>query len=70
MFSKLPKSGIVNKRMKDFYDALPTSFHRKEGIAIAEQMNIKVRTVDKYLTELVKKELISKEEYGTYCKRC
>ena len=69
MFGTLPKSGIINNKLKEFYLALPESFKRKECLLIGKKVNIKERTIDKYLTELVKMAFLDKTDFGLYNKK-
>jgi hypothetical protein len=56
--------------MKDkFYSLLPTEFTRKEAVIIAEKLNIKPRTTDKYLAELTPAHLTKDPVYGKYKKQ-
>ncbi len=71
MFKTLPKSEKVrSKMMKQFYDNLPESFQRKDAIALGAELNIKERTVDKYLKNLCDGHFIVNDEnnYGNYIK--
>ncbi|RPH32278.1 MAG: hypothetical protein EHM93_09875 [Bacteroidales bacterium] len=61
--------------MKDkFYNLLPNEFTRKEAIEIAAKLNIKPRTADKYLYELIhhyfQKTLCMASTKSNPCKVC
>jgi hypothetical protein len=71
MFKTLPKTDKVrSKMMKQFYDNLPESFQRKDAITLGAQLNIKERTVDKYLKNLSEGHFLVNDEknYGNYIK--
>jgi hypothetical protein len=65
----MPKK-LKPETMKDkFYSLLPTEFTRKEAVLIAEKLNIKPRTTDKYLAELTPSHLTKDPVYGKYKKQ-
>ena len=68
MFNELPKaSTVTDKAMKDFLDALPQKFRRKEAILIAdEKFKIKSRSADTYLSKLVANKWLSQARIGNF----
>jgi hypothetical protein len=69
-FRKLPKNcGLMDPGLRQFYEALPASFLRKEAIGLAtRQFNIPERTADSWLVRLKSKKLIEKVRNGSYSK--
>lgn len=72
MFENLPKQeeGSVFKsgqNKKQFFDALPQRFTRKEAVALATTFNIAERTVGSFLKSCLGKYL-QQPEYGAYTK--
>lgn len=74
LYKKLPKqqnrhilnAGITRQR---FFDSLSNVFTRKEAVLIGRtQLNIAERTVDKYLKEFLKENLLESEVQGRYRK--
>jgi hypothetical protein len=72
MFENLPKQeegGVFksgsNKKM--FFDALPSSFQRKDAVELAKKFNISERSVATFLKSCLVKYLIQ-PEYGLYSK--
>lgn len=58
------------KFRKDFYDLLPVEFDRKTAVEIGvTQMKLAERTVDKYLKELFKINMLDQPKYGCYVKK-
>lgn len=58
------------KFRKDFYDLLPVEFDRKTAVEIGViQMKLAERTVDKYLKELFKINMLDQPKYGCYVKK-
>ncbi|MDQ3191276.1 MAG: DUF3987 domain-containing protein [Bacteroidota bacterium] len=69
MFTNLPKTEkITDIKMKQFFEALPLSFQRKDAVAIGKQIKIEERTTDKYLKQLLNGVLLTQPEYGQYAK--
>jgi hypothetical protein len=72
MFKSLPKSPQANldNRKRKFYEALPEGrdFPRSEAVSVGESINIKERTVGKYLNELSGTFLSEGGQYGHYRK--
>lgn len=72
MFNNLPKQGEQGpfkggENKKQFFDALPKRFTRKEAIEISNSYNLKERTVDNLLKSCIGVYL-SQPEYGVYLK--
>jgi len=72
MFNNLPKQGEQGpfkggENKKQFFDALPNEFQRKEAVEMAINFNIKERTVDNFLKACLGKYLI-KSDTGIYKK--
>ena len=69
-FRNLPKNGgLMDPGLRQFYEALPASFLRKEAIGLAtRQFNIPERTADSWLVRLKSKKLIEKVRNGSYSK--
>jgi len=73
MFNNLPKQGEQGpfkggENKKQFFDALPKRFTRKEAIEISIVYNLKERTVDNLLKTCIGVYL-SQPEYGVYEKK-
>jgi hypothetical protein len=69
MFNELPReSASTSKTLKQFFDALPAQFQRKEAIAIAQNFNIAERTADEYLKKLLSSKWLDNSRYGWYDK--
>jgi hypothetical protein len=69
MFSRLPKTeNITDKKMKQFFEALPQAFQRKEAVSVGKQLKMEERTTDKYLKQLLAGNLLNQPEYGQYAK--
>lgn len=69
MFTHLPKTEkITDKKMKQFFEALPQTFQRKDAVAVGKQLKIEERTTDKYLKQLLGGNLLTQPEYGQYAK--
>ncbi len=72
MFKSLPHSprAALDVRKRKFWEALPTGsdFPRSEAVAIGAGLNIKERTVGKYLSDLLGAFLSEGEQYGYYRK--
>ena len=73
MFLNLPatESEVVFKyssKKKDFFEALPPAFARKEAIKMAESFGFAERTVDKYLKQFQEAGYLTKSDYGEYTK--
>jgi len=71
MFNELPKSTTgADKALKSFYDLLPENFQRKHAIEIAiNQLKIKERTADGYLSKLLTNKLLDNPRSGHYEKK-
>ena len=72
MFNNLPKQGEQGpfkggENKKQFFDALPKRFTRKEAIELSNSYNLKERTVDNLLKTCTGVYL-SQPEYGVYLK--
>ncbi|WP_339888930.1 DUF3987 domain-containing protein [uncultured Flavobacterium sp.] len=72
MFTNLPKQGEQGvfksgSNKKQFLEALPSKFQRKEAVEIAKRFNIGERSVGSFLKSCLGKYL-SQAEYGIYCK--
>jgi hypothetical protein len=70
MFNNLPKQGEQGpfkggENKKQFFDALPKRFTRKEAIELSNSYNLKERTVDNLLKTCIGVYL-SQPEYGVY----
>lgn len=70
MFNNLPKQGEQGPfkggdNKKQFFDALPKRFTRKEAIELSNSYNLKERTVDNLLKTCIGVHL-SQPEYGVY----
>jgi hypothetical protein len=70
MFTNLPKQGEQGafksgSNKKQFLEALPSKFQRKEAIEIAKRFNIGERSVGNFLKSCLGKYLIQ-PEYGSY----
>ena len=57
---------ITDKKIRQFFDALPKSFQRKEAVTIGKGIKVLERTVDKYLATLMNGSLLTQPEYGQY----
>ena len=57
-----------NSVMTKFFDHLPESFSRAEALEIGDKIDVKGRTVGKYLTHLVKVSLLERDNKGGYKK--
>jgi hypothetical protein len=72
VFSRLPRESKLptNVDMARFHQALPADieFQRKEALEIGLRLGFSVRTVDKYLKELLKKEYLVQSKYSVYKK--
>lgn len=72
MFKSLPKSphASLDNRKRKFFEALPSGrdFPRSEAVSIGESLNIKIRTVGKYLNDLSGVFLSEGAQYGHYRK--
>ena len=69
MMSCLPKASKVKSAGANIlYENLPTTFSRQEAVSIGEKHQIKSRTTDKYLKDLVTAKLIDSNSYGKYTK--
>jgi len=68
MFNELPKSTTgADKALKSFFDLLPENFQRKQAIEIAiNQLKIKERTADGYLSKLLSSKLLDNPRSGQY----
>jgi hypothetical protein len=65
----MPKK-LKPETMKDkLYSLLPNEFTRKEAVEIGSKLNIKPRTIDKYLFELTPSHLSKDPMYGKYKKQ-
>ena len=49
-----------------FYKALPNRFTRKEADTIADKLNIKYKTAEKYMKDMITQKLIKLLKHGTY----
>jgi len=70
MFNELPKKATVtDKAMKNFYEALPQTFRRKEAVLLAdERFGIKNRSADSYLARLVTFHWLNQPRVGNFVK--
>lgn len=72
MYEKLPKSkdGQPDPNKRRFFESLPyeKDFPRKDALEIGKTLNIQVRTVDKYLQNLLELEFLKQPKYGYYRK--
>lgn len=68
MFGELPKNGsVTDKVLRQFFDALPVRFKRKDAIDVTEnQFGIKERTADLYLSKLYTCKWLDKAKNGVY----
>ena len=67
MMSCLPKADkLTNNGVRKLYDALPASFERKSAIEIGDKIQIRERTTDKYLKNLLATGLLKQEKSGSY----
>jgi hypothetical protein len=73
MLSTFPKTEevILDKNKKIFYEALPSGkdFTRMEAVAIGKSINIKERTVGKYLHSFLGGLIEQPIKYGPYWKK-
>jgi hypothetical protein len=73
MLSTFPKTKevVLDKNRKLFYEALPSGkeFTRKEAVEIGKTINIKDRTVGKYLQSFVGGLIEQQIKYGPYRKK-
>ena len=72
MFNNLPKQGEqgpfkTGEKKKQFFEALPTEFKRKEAIEIGKTYKLSERTIDNLLKACLG-TLLTKTEYGNYKK--
>lgn len=69
VFELLPESYSPGLDKKDsFYENLEDTFTRAEALETGKKLNIKMRSVDRYLKEFLLKELLSQESKGNYQK--
>ena len=68
MFGELPKNGnVTDKVLRQFFDALPIRFKRKDAIDVADtKFGIKERTADLYLSKLYTYKWLDKAKNGVY----
>jgi hypothetical protein len=59
-------SAETNLPLVKFYSQLPTRFTRKEAQIVASDMEVKVRTMDLYLKELISNNKLRKASHGIY----
>jgi hypothetical protein len=72
MFNNLPKQGEqgpfkTGEKKKQFFEALPNEFKRKEAIKIGATYKLSERTIDNLLKACLGTHLIQ-PEYGVYTK--
>lgn len=72
MFNNLPKQGEQGpfksgEKKKQFFDALPLEFKRKEAIEIGKTYKLAERTIDNLLKDCTG-TLLTKTDYGVYKK--
>jgi len=51
---------------KKFFNALPDKFTRKKADAIVKELKINYKTAEKYIGDMVKKNLIERVQHGEY----
>ena len=69
VFEALPQSHSFGlNRKKEFFDNLPESFTRADALEVGKQLNIKMRSVDRYLQQFLAKGFLTQESKGTYQK--
>jgi hypothetical protein len=72
VYNLLPKrnekfKGISESKLK-YFEGLPHEFSRKEADRIAEKLNIKLKTAEKYLSDFINDKLLIRLEHGRYKK--
>jgi hypothetical protein len=72
MFNNLPKQGEQGpfksgEKKKQFFDALPLEFKRKEAIEIGKTYKLSERTIDNLLKDCLV-TLLTQPDYGVYKK--
>jgi hypothetical protein len=69
VISELPED-VKLSRSKDkkeqFFDMLPEKFTYQEFVEMAKSLNIRPRTAERYIALFCEKELINRDQLGSY----
>lgn len=71
VFQELPDERLTNTRSQrkiQFYEALPHSFNRQGYLEVARNLSIPERTVERYITDFCRAELLLREKQDSYIK--
>lgn len=71
IIAQLPAEAKTEKRgnkKERFFEELPEKFTHKEFVELAKNLNILLRTAERYMSVFCDKGLIKKEEHGIYIK--
>ena len=72
VFNLFPKTSSMLKGFKEqkeiYFKALPEEFSRKEADKKANELNIRLKTAEKYLSDFVNEKRLIRIEYGKYKK--